>query len=45
MEAIKKFAGDNRQTAVVLPEEAHILKETFVYPRLGIIARCTAEAV
>lgn len=31
MEAIKKFAGDNWQTAVVLPEQAHIFKETFVY--------------
>lgn len=31
MESIKKFAGDNWQTAVVLPEEAHLLKETFVY--------------
>ena len=30
-EAIKKFAGDNWQTAVVLPEEAHLLKETIVY--------------
>ena len=31
MESIKKFAGDTWQTAVVLPEEAHLLKETFVY--------------
>ena len=31
MESIKKFAGEDWQTAVVLPEEAHLLKETFVY--------------
>ena len=31
MQAIKQFAGDNWQQAVILPEEAHILKETYVY--------------
>ncbi len=36
MEAIKKFAGDNWQSAVILPEEAHLLKETFVYHYHGV---------
>lgn len=31
VEAIKKFASDNWQPANVLPEEAHVLKGTFVY--------------
>ena len=36
MQAIKKFAGDDWQTAVVLPVEAHIIKETFVYHYQGV---------
>ena len=31
LDAVKKFAGENWQTAVIDPEEARLLKETFVY--------------
>lgn len=31
LEAVKQFAGENWQTAVIDHEEARLLKETFVY--------------
>ena len=31
LDAVKKFAGENWQTAVIDPEEARLLKETFVH--------------
>ena len=31
MEAVRAFAGDDWDRAVVLPEEAHLLKETHVH--------------
>ena len=31
MEAIRAFAGENWDRAVVLPEEAHLLKDTHVH--------------
>jgi quinol monooxygenase YgiN len=31
MEAVRAFAGDDWNRAVILPEEAHLLKETHVH--------------
>ena len=31
LDALKEFAGENWQQAVIHPEEAHLLKETYVY--------------
>ena len=31
MEAVRAFAGDDWERAVVLPEEAHLLRETHVH--------------
>lgn len=37
LDALKAFAGDDWRTAVIHPDEAHLLKETYVHHYYGTI--------